>query len=94
MNILWLDYFKNNFMPDSGFLYGNLSPLYSKEIEENETKIELVSYVIKNNEVVKKHFLKYDLFDELKRIYLIEEYLSDYPILSNIIRKLNKKNID
>jgi len=90
----WLDYFKNNFMPDSGFLYGNLSPLYSKEIEENETKIELVSYVIKNNEVVKKHFLKYDLFDELKRIYLIEEYLSDYPILSNIIRKLNKKNID
>lgn len=49
----WLLYLKKNFKPKSNaFLYGNLSPLYTEQIENNRVKTMLVYYAYANDSVV------------------------------------------
>jgi len=85
----WLDYFKNNFNPDKSFIYGNLSPLYSDKIENDLIKKELISYVMINNDVVKKYILENNLLDELKKIYRIDDFKNEFPKLKEILDSLN-----
>ena len=53
----WLLFFKENFNPATNmFLYGNLSPLYSKEIEKQNIKNILVTYAYNSNSIVHNGF--------------------------------------
>lgn len=52
----WILFFKNNFKPKTNkFLYGNLSPLYPKEISE-EFKNACAFYAFNNNALVGKYY--------------------------------------
>lgn len=83
----WLYFLKQNFNPTNNkFLYGNLSPLYIKNIEENETKNSVVSYAYNNCDIVQKYYTKTEIeqeygilkedysmiFAELQKLYLFE----------------------
>ena len=85
----WLDYFKNNFNPKKMFIYGNLSPLYSQEIETESVQKELISYVLMNNEVVNKYYSENNIYSELKNYYKLDYFLTDYPILTKILESLS-----
>lgn len=79
----WLDYFKNNFKPSDKYLYGNLSPLYSEEIETKEIQRLLISYIYKN-ELIKNGFSQ----DELENKYGKLSDASEYPELEKILEGL------
>ncbi len=83
----WLYYLKNNFKPKHNkFLYGNLSPLYFKEIDNIEYKNALVSYVYNDCPLIKEYYnindietiygpleVNYDLLEEkLQELYIFE----------------------
>ena len=54
----WILFFKNNFNPkENKFLYGNLSPLYPIEINE-EFKNAAAFYAFNNNILVRKYYSK------------------------------------
>ncbi len=54
----WILFFKNNFKPKSNkYLYGNLSPLYPQNINE-EFKNKAAYYAFNNNSLVKKYYSK------------------------------------
>lgn len=76
----YLDLFKSAFSPNDMYLFGNLPPLFTSEIEKEEIKKQLFSYSlntnavlnawIKNNDVSfykKYHSVKYD-YQKLSRI--------------------------
>lgn len=86
----WLDFFKNNFFSDKMFLYGNLSPLYSEQIEIQKVKKELISYILINNAVVNKYINDNNLIANIKEIYKIEEFIFDYPNLLKILNSFSK----
>lgn len=49
----WLNLFKNYFNPEEPYLYGNLSPLLPKEINNDEIKKQLYGYILNENQIVK-----------------------------------------
>lgn len=78
----WLLFLKNNFKPrELKFVYGNLSPLYSPRIEEEEFKKRVVSYAYENCELVRNAF---------PRSIIEEQYgfSSDYVPLYNLLNAL------
>lgn len=69
----WLYFLKMNFNPQvNKFIYGNLSPLYSKKIESDSFKNEVVSYAYNNNSLIRKYYTK----DKIKTLYgpIVEQY--------------------
>ena len=57
----WLDLFKHNFTAgDYDFLFGNLSPLITEKIEDNDFKTRLISYVLNENKVVNNYYKNND----------------------------------
>lgn len=85
----WLDYFKNNFKVNKMFLYGNLSPLYSKRLDDFDTRIELISYIYNNNIVVKNYIDNNNLMSRLTDHYNISFFTNQYPILTEILNSLS-----
>lgn len=74
----WLFFIKKNFAPTSlSFIYGNLSPLYSMEIERPDVKNSLVSYAYNNSELVRNS-------------YSINEIQEKYGVLNNSFDELFK----
>ena len=72
----WLFFLKSNFSPlENKFLYGNLSPLYTKKMEEDVFKQIVVSYAYNNCSLVSKYISK----DEIEKKY--GEIMDDYSIL-------------
>ena len=62
----WLEYFKDTFHPEeNAYIFGNLSPLYNKEIETSEMKAKLVRYVWDKLPLIQKYFS----YDELADYY-------------------------
>ena len=83
----WLLFLKENFKPQkNNFLYGNLSPLYLRNIDDIKIKNYVVSYAWNNCNIIKKYLKKEDietkygkitnnyneLYDELKKLYVFE----------------------
>lgn len=86
----WLDYFKLYFKTNKDYLFGNLSPLYDPILDSSEIKYELISFVVNNNVVVKNHFSSNELMNKLKEHYKINEFVSQFPLLEQLIKKLKK----
>ena len=84
----WLDYFKNNFQPKNSYLFGNLSPLYSIEVEDLEVKKELISYIYMNNKVVKEYIDSNNLIPLLVHYYSLKDFTVNYPLLEKIITQI------
>lgn len=84
----WLDYFKNNFQPKNSYLFGNLSPLYSIEVEDLEVKKELISYIYMNNKVVKEYIDSNNLIPLLFHYYSLKDFTVNYPLLEKIITQI------
>lgn len=81
----WLLFFKENFNPPTNaFLYGNLSPLYSKEIEKADIKNLLVTYAYQNNSYVKANFDKQSLEDKYGIMPISIDYTPPFDILSGL----------
>ena len=81
----WLLFFKENFNPQTNeFLYGNLSPLYSKDIEKQEIKNLLVAYAYFSNSIIQDRFE----LSNLKDMYGEIVNTSDNSRLFNILKKL------
>jgi hypothetical protein len=79
----WLSFLKMNFKPSTNtFIFGNLSPLYTKKLEDPIFKNKIIAYAYNNIELIRKYYsmekleglygsLKTDydeLFLELKRL--------------------------
>lgn len=82
----WLYFLKQNFNPKKNkFLYGNLSPLYINNMDD-EIKKAVVSYAYNNCDIVQKYYTKAEiekeygslkedysiLYDELNKLYVFE----------------------
>ncbi len=79
----WLYFFKNNFNPkENNFIYNNLSPLYTKKIEEKKYQNALVSYAFNNCPLIKKYISK----EEIEKEYGI--IINNYEIILEEIEKL------
>jgi len=85
----WLDYFKNNFVTKSHFIIGNISPLFHASLDDKEVKKELVSYILKTNDVVRNYYFNNNLLDEVKNFYEIETINEDTPILKKLIHSFD-----
>lgn len=81
----WLNFLKENFNPPNNkYIYGNLSPLCIRDLDDTIIKNLLVSYAFYNNALVRKHFTQIELekaygklnknyellFDELNKLYI------------------------
>lgn len=69
----WLDLFKNYF--DAGeyqYLFGNLSPLLSDKVFNEDFKDKLIAYILKENNVVNKFYKENDV--EFYTKYISVEY--------------------
>ena len=83
----WLDLFKNNFEAgEYQYLFGNLSPLLTKKINDVYFQDELIAYALNENQVVNEfyrkndesfynkyisfNYSKKDLVDEIKKVAL------------------------
>lgn len=69
----WLYFLKMNFNPKKNkFIYGNLSPLYSAKMNNNEFRNAVVSYAYNNCQLVKE----YCDIEKIKAVYgpLTEQY--------------------
>lgn len=81
----WLYFLKTNFNPSKNkFLYGNLSPLYTKKIEEDSFKNEAVYYAYNNNPLVKKYINE----DTIKALY--GPNINQYNALFTELNKLSE----
>lgn len=77
----WILFFKNNFNPkENKFLYGNLSPLYPNEIDD-EFKNACAYYALHNNSLVEKYYTR----DMLEKEYGVEKKTD---ILNKCLNKL------
>lgn len=82
----WLMFLKDNFKPKANrFLYGNLSPLYSKKATDKEFQREVVSYAFHNNSLVSQYYdidkiesLYGRVSDNYDQIYLEMDALNNY----------------
>lgn len=80
----WLYYLKKNFIQSENyFLYGDLSPLYNKKIEEKKYKNLLVSYAYENEPLISKYFNKCDL----EKIY--GKLDNNYNLLKNLLDEIS-----
>lgn len=70
----WLDYFKNNFKPDELYLYGNLSPLYHKDLDNDILKKELISYIYNNNVIFNKYVNTNNLNNKVLSFYNMNNF--------------------
>lgn len=86
----WIDYFKNNFKPKNMYLYANLSPLIFDDINDDNIKKILISYVYNNNEILKNFIIKNNLDKDIKNIYNMESFNYNYDILKLKISSLYK----
>jgi len=84
----WLDYFKTHFRICNQYLVGNLSPFFSKDLEEDETKKELVSYIMLSNQTVCSYYENNHLSQEVLNYYAIKSLSSEFPKLEKIIHKM------
>lgn len=82
----WLDYFKHHFNPENYYLYGNLSPLYTKKIEYPEVKKELLYYIVNTNKVMSNYYKKHK--KEINEIYNLTEIKKEYPSLKIIMKEM------
>lgn len=81
----WLLFFKENFSPPSyAFLYGNLSPLYSKSIESPDIKNLLVSYAYYTNPIIHNGFQLNDLETVYSTIIPTDNYDKLFAILEKL----------
>lgn len=84
----WLDFFKNNFEPNNLFIYGNLSPLYSDEIEADDIKRDLISYIYNNNEIVKNYINENNLSQTIFDFYKMSSFDYNPNRLNEILNSL------
>lgn len=84
----WLDYFKHNFKPSNYFLYSNLSPLYSKQLDKSEVKKSLISYIYNNNTTVKTYIDTNNLAAQILNYYEMTSFEYNQSILSKILKSL------
>jgi hypothetical protein len=83
----WIDFLKNNFKTNQLFLYGNLSPLYSPKIEEEETKKALIYYIYNNNQIVKNYIENNKTYNnKILAYYKINSYNGNYDVLFQILK--------
>jgi hypothetical protein len=83
-NYAWLFFLKNNFKPKNNrFIYGNLSPLYTKKLKDDKFKNEVVSYAYNNDDLVKKYY------SDKKIEELYGPIVTQYPDLSEEIDIIN-----
>lgn len=62
----WLFFLKNNFNPKkNGFLYGNLSPLYTEKLSDSGFRNQAVSYAFNNSSLIRKYYSE----DKIKSLY-------------------------
>lgn len=80
----WLQFFKDNFKRDDMFIYGNLSPLWSDEIDNPDIKNQLVSYVWTTNSIFSKLVNKQELEKEYGELQMNSDYASLWEILNNL----------
>ena len=81
----WLYFLKTNFNPSKNkFLYGNLSPLYTKKLEEASFKNQAVYYAYNNNPLVKKYINE----DTIKALY--GPNINQYNALFTELNKLSE----
>ncbi len=84
----WLYFLKMNFKPEKNkFLYGNLSPLYTKRITDREFQQAAVSYAFNNNEIVKKYLNE----EKIKAVYgaVTDQYNALYDELNKLSNLFN-----
>jgi hypothetical protein len=77
-----------NFKPEKNkFLYGNLSPLYTKRITDREFQQAAVSYAFNNNEIVKKYLNE----EKIKAVYgaVTDQYNALYDELNKLSNLFN-----
>lgn len=88
----WLDYFKLHFKSKKPFIYGNLSPIYSKKLDEPELKKLLIAYIYHNNQIVKNFLENKQLKKEVLAHYYMESFDLDYSPLNKILHSLDHFN--
>ena len=78
----WILFFKNNFKSNNMFLYGNLSPLYPKEIS-TDFKNASAYYAFNSCDLVKKYYSKDMMIKEYgqdKKLDLLDDVLEEMCI--------------
>lgn len=77
----WLDALKNYFNPvNNVYIYGNLSPFWTKKLNNKLFKVKLITYIYETNPIIKKFYQK----DDLEKEYGLFDY--DYE---EIIKEVN-----
>lgn len=84
----WLDYFKNNFKPGNFYLFGNLSPLYSDNLEQAEVKKELINYIYVTNKIVKDYIDTNNLKSIVTEYYGLHDFEDKWPLLDSIMASI------
>jgi hypothetical protein len=84
----WLDYFKCNFAPEDTYIYGNLSPLYSKKLDLTEFQKLLISYILAKNTTVYDYYNNKGLLPQVMEHYKLDKPLQSWDRLYEIMNEI------